>query len=191
MSPVTTLKMAVTSFNYNYNPEKEIKDALGGMDIKSPGKKILLIGHSWGGHAVQNFMNKYKEGSFEDWHIMGGVLLGSSIQRHLITVQKDGSSFVDMGPNSTPIMIFGAEMDGLNRISRFAESFYHTSINIDPIQQNKFYNLMIDGINHASFANFSMEQPVYIKKNDLICEESPWGKLDEIVQLIAIRMKEE
>lgn len=140
------------SINYDYNPEKEIKAALDQTAITSPRKKVVLVGHSWGGHAVQNFMNKYKEGAFEDWSIWGGVLLGSSIQRHLITVQQDGSSFVDLGL-AAPIMMFGAELDGLNRISRFAESFYHTNTNINSRQHTKFYNILMKGMNHAQFAN--------------------------------------
>lgn len=53
---------------------------------------VILVGHSWGGHAVQNFLQKHKNPDFYGWKIIGGALLGSSIQRNLVTILKDGTS---------------------------------------------------------------------------------------------------
>lgn len=178
-----------SSFNYDYDPEKEIKATLSKIKISAPGKKVLLIGHSWGGHAVQNFLQKNKQGQIGDWTIMGGVLLASSIQRGLVTIQKDGSSLIDIGP--TPIMVIGAELDGLNRVSRFAESFYHTDINLNNQQKGKFITLLMKGMNHAQFANEKAQQPVYIRNDDLKAETPQDQNLDTIADVVKIRFFEE
>jgi len=52
-----------------------------------------------------------------------------------------------------PIMVLGAELDGLNRVSRFAESYFHTDVNINDEQKSKFTSVLIRGMNHAQFAN--------------------------------------
>lgn len=52
-----------------------------------------------------------------------------------------------------PILVLAAELDGLNRVSRFAESYYHTDVNINSEQKNKFTSVLIRGMNHAQFAN--------------------------------------
>lgn len=88
------------SYNYNYVPEKEIKDSLSQIKTTADGKSVILIGHSWGGHAIQNMLHKHMDGKIGDWAVMGSALLGSSIQRDLIQIMKDGSSYIDISPHA-------------------------------------------------------------------------------------------
>ena len=48
-SVISMVKMPV-SFNYDYDPEQEIMDELQNTNVE--GKNLILIGHSWGGHAI-------------------------------------------------------------------------------------------------------------------------------------------
>jgi len=73
-----------SSYEHNYNPEKEIAQALAKIMVSQNGKDVLLVGHSWGGHAVQNFINKHPDGQFNDWTVKGAVLMASSIHRNLV-----------------------------------------------------------------------------------------------------------
>lgn len=82
-------------------------------------------------------------------------------------------------------MVVGAELDGLNRVTRFAESYYHTNVNINQKQKGQFTTLLIRGMNHAQFANADAKQPDFIQKNDLKAESSQDDNLNSIVKAIA------
>lgn len=170
-----------SSYNYDHNPEKEIAQALDKIMISQNGKEVLLVGHSWGGHAIQNFLNKYQDGHFNDWAIKGAVMMASSIQRKYVTIQKNGKSKIELGNTNVPIMLLGAELDGLNRLSRFAESYYHTNVNVNEAQNNQFTSIVMRGMNHAQFANVDNKQPDFILKNDLKSETSQDDNLDTAV----------
>lgn len=111
--------------------------------------------------------------------------MASSVQRNLVTIQKDGKSQIDLGNSIIPIMIVGAELDGLNRVSRFAESYYHSNVNINQKQKGQFTTLLIRGMNHAQFASVDSKQPDFIQKNDLKAESSQDDNLNIIVKAIA------
>ena len=67
-------------------------------------------------------------------------------------------------------MVVGGELDGLNRVSRLAESYFHTDVNINDQQKDKFSTLLIRGMNHAQFADSDSKYPDFITKNDIKAE---------------------
>lgn len=83
-----------------------------------------------------------------------------------------------------PILVLAAELDGLNRVSRFAESYYHTDVNINSQQKNKFTSVLIRGMNHAQFANVDSKQPDFIMKNDLKAERQQDDNLEAVANII-------
>jgi hypothetical protein len=54
--------------------------------------------------------------------------MGAAPIRNSVHIQKDGSSKLDF---DIPTMTISGELDGLMRVSRVAESFYHTFHNIN------------------------------------------------------------
>ena len=58
------------------------------------------------------------------------------------------------------------EKDGLLRISRGAEAYWHQQINIDKNQENNFPVVYLKGASHASFMDSSM-LPSAVKDSDL------------------------
>jgi hypothetical protein len=64
----------------------------------------------------------------------------------LIKVEKDGSSSIDFAANLN-VLVIGGSLDGLNRVTRLAESYYHTDKHAK--QAGKITTLLIQGANHA------------------------------------------
>lgn len=54
--------------------------------------------------------------------------MGSVLLRKQRKIQKDGSTKFDY---DTPTLTLSGELDGLLRITRGAESFWHSEVNID------------------------------------------------------------
>lgn len=167
---VVVVQMPV-GFDYKYNPEKEIAAALKELQmIEDADKKVLLIGHSWGGHAVQNFIHKHQDLVYNGWKVIGGVLLGSSIHRDLIKINDIGASVIDL-PKDANILVIGGDFDGLNRVTRLAETFWHT--NQMPFEYMLIETVLIKGMNHAQFADDQpSKNPDYIKSHDLKAQGS-------------------
>jgi hypothetical protein len=86
------------------------------------------MGHGFGGSVAQKFVNSNQESGYEQWNIVGQILMGSAIERNFISIQEDGASKIDF---LKPILSVSGDLDGLMRISRAAEQFYHTKKNIN------------------------------------------------------------
>lgn len=86
---------------------------------------------------------------------MGGSL--QRTQRHLDT--NTGKSVID---NKVPTLILAAERDGLHRVTRNAEAFYHHVKNINKDQAGQYPVQVMRGHNHASFMDgkFSIDRVV-------------------------------
>ena len=80
----------------------------------------------------------------------GQILMGSVLQRDTREVQKDdGSTLYDY---SVPTLTIGGSKDGLMRVSRVAESYWHQVTNIHADQANLFPVEMLEGVAHYQFA---------------------------------------
>ena len=111
------------------------------------GEKIILAGHSVGGIAAQDVFLKSKK--FESL-----ILLGSFVTRKNRSQLKDAQ-----------ILTVAAELDGLTRITRIAESFYHQNVTT----KNKSQTIaVIEGMNHMQFA--TGRKPLLVRKRDLKAE---------------------
>jgi len=63
-------------------------------------------------------------------------------------------------------MALGGTKDGLMRISRVAESFWHSNININHDQSLLFPTIALEGVSHAQF--LTGKPPSNVRKHDLV-----------------------
>jgi hypothetical protein len=57
--------------------------------------------------------------------------------------------------------------DGLLRVSRGVEAFWHQEQNIDKSQKGKFPVVVLDKAAHSSFMDRTLDLPSKVKQNDL------------------------
>lgn len=69
---------------------------------------------------------KYTEKNVDQ--IKAQILMGSTITRHSREIMEDGTSMYNYG---VPTMTIGGTKDGMMRISRIAESYWHSHVNIN------------------------------------------------------------
>lgn len=99
------------------------------------------------------FMQEYVKGLGSK--AAGQILMGGFIQRKHLVPELD---------YSVPTLTLAAELDGLARVTRMAESFYHQKGRDDlPV-------VLLPGANHMQFA--SGDPPSNVRKNDLLSEVS-------------------
>lgn len=68
-----------------------------------------------------------------------------------------------------PTLVFAGSKDGLYRITRNAESYWHQVMNIDPSQATMFPIALMKGATHGSFMDDSM-LPSHVMDMDLTPE---------------------
>lgn len=88
--------------------------------------------------------------------------MGSTLSRDLRGIQTDGKTFFDY---PVPTLTIGGTKDGMMRISRIAESFWHTTENINESQKDLFPVMALNGVSHMQF--MSGTAPKAVKKRDL------------------------
>jgi len=91
-------------------------------DLGFTGDNIVMAGHSLGGVMAQG----YTESNTET--IKAQVLMGSVLTREKHTINEDGTTQMNYG---VPTMAVTGSKDGLMRISRAAESYWHGNVNIN------------------------------------------------------------
>jgi len=133
------------------------------------GDNIFLAAHSLGGVMAQKYVAKNAD-------IKGLVLMGSVILRNNHKLNEEGLSHFNY---TVPTLTISGVKDGLLRISRAAEGYYHQVENVDPSQAGRFPVAALEGISHASF--MSTPIPKNVRKNDLKMEMS----LDDAHTLVA------
>ncbi len=135
-----------------------------GMDKNA---KIYLVGHSLGGVAVAKYAEKIYP------NIKGLILLGSFLDRSSRKKELN-----------TKVLQIGGELDGLSRITRFAEEFYHRSFDREDrkIILNDTPVFVVKGMNHMQFA--SGEIPYLVRTRDLKAEIEEKSAHSEIANLI-------
>lgn len=113
-----------------------------------PGDKIYLAAHSLSGVFSQDYARDNKD------LVEGAILMGSVLLRKQREIQDDGkTSFKGF---DIPVLTLVGEKDGLLRISRGAESFWHQHVNIKDEQKDQFPVVYVDGLSHAGFMDSSM-----------------------------------
>ena len=110
-------------------------------------------------------------------HSLGGVILQDYLQNHS-TIAKGqilmGSFLLEKYRNvayKVPTLTIGGELDGLTRVTRIMEAYYHQVLNItDQTALTNFPVIVINGMTHFQFA--SGEPPSLVKLRDLAPEIS-------------------
>ena len=129
--------------------EKTVDDALKALKKSgAKARKLFVGGHSLGGAMIQYL-------KLEAYPIDGFIFMGSFISRN----KRDDLDKV-------PCLTIAAELDGLTRVSRIAESYYKDIKSYK--QQNaelKKPIYVIPGMNHSQFS--SGHQPFLVRQRDL------------------------
>lgn len=81
----------------------------------------MLAGHSLGGVMAQNYAAKNTD------TIKGQILMGSVLLRSWHSINEDGTTKWDY---DVPTLTLGGTKDGLLRVSRVAEAYWHQYKNI-------------------------------------------------------------
>lgn len=123
------------------------------------GDNVVLAGHSLGGVMAQGYTLDHAD------TIKAQVLMGSVLTRNRRSINKEGYSEFDY---ATPTMAINGTKDGLLRISRTAESYWHTNVNVSPAQYTGFPTIAFEGISHAQFLNESANIPKNVSNHDLV-----------------------
>ena len=88
--------------------------------------------------------------------------MGSVLTRDNHSLNKDGTTHFDY---PVPTLTLGGTKDGLMRISRMAEAYYHQIDNIETAQKGLFPVFALEGASHMSF--MSGVPPGLVMKKDL------------------------
>lgn len=80
------------------------------------GDNIMMAGHSLGGVFSQQYANSNPD------QIKGLILMGATIARTSHEINDDGTTHFNF---AVPTLTMGGEKDGLMRISRVAEAWWH------------------------------------------------------------------
>lgn len=119
-----------------------------------------MAGHSLGGVMAQNYANGNST-------VKGLVTMGSVLLRDNHTINKDGTTHWTF---TTPTLSVNGTKDGLLRITRTAESWYHTNLNVEKAQNWMYPTVALEGVSHMGF--MSGTPPSAVLKNDLVAEVS-------------------
>lgn len=123
------------------------------------GDNIMLAAHSLGGVMAQ----RYAEANSD--LIKGQILMGSVLTRGHHTLNPDGSTHFDY---PVPTLTLGGTKDGLMRITRMAEAYYHQIENIEAAQAGVYPVFALEGASHMSF--MAGTPPGLVMKRDLRAE---------------------
>jgi hypothetical protein len=97
--------------------------------------------------------------------IKGLILEGSVLLRGTRKVQEDGKTKFNL---NLPTLTLCGELDGLMRITRCAEAYYHQIENIDASQKDLFPVVPLKGFSHWRFSSGAL--PSNVLNNDLVAE---------------------
>ena len=89
--------------------------------------------------------------------------MGSVLLRENHSLNDDGTTHFDY---DVPTLTLGGTKDGLMRVSRLAEAYWHSHENIEAAQANRFPILALEGASHMSY--MTGEAPSAVKKRDLV-----------------------
>ena len=130
--------------------ESGIQRILGQMKSQGMNTSILFFaGHSLGGAMLQDYVHSNPTG------IKGQIIMGSYLERKY----KNQSYPI-------PTITMGGELDGVIRVTRLMESYYHYILNPYPGNEpNLFPVVVIPGMSHMQFASGS--PPFLVKVKDL------------------------
>lgn len=89
--------------------------------------------------------------------------MGSVLLRTTRDIESNGKTKFNF---ELPVLTITGTKDGLMRVTRAAESYWHSNVNIDSSQVNKYPTVTLDGVSHACFMD-NANLPSFVKDNDL------------------------
>ena len=89
--------------------------------------------------------------------------MGSVLLRDNRKLNEDGTTHFDY---AVPTLTLGGTKDGLMRVSRLTEAYWHSQINVEDSQKNMFPIYALEGTSHMSY--MTGEAPKAVKKRDLV-----------------------
>jgi len=113
---------------------------------------VFYGGHSLGGALLQLSIEQVETNT------RGQILMGAFLQR----------DYYDPGHFSIPTLTLGGDLDGLCRVTRMAEGFWHQLVNPSDIYSYQLENyplIVFEGLSHMQFA--SGTPPFFVSKYDL------------------------
>ena len=125
---------------------------------------LYLVGHSDGGDGLLDDMLS------ENSNIKGYILMGSFIKR----------TYYSLYTSSKKILTIQGDLDGLVRVTRIAESFYHMVKSEDDLL--KFPHIIVPGLSHLSFVSSA---PEAMKLKDLEAEVDEAQALEMIASIVS------
>ena len=138
------------------------------------GNKMFVASHSLGTYQTQNFLKKNPD-AFEGHMMMGGGITRDNYVNNNAT----GLTEINLVPS---VSIFGSK-DGLYRISRAAEAYFHQVENIAPAMKNRYPVVVVEGASHGTFMDEKM-LPSKVASDDLqpdITEAEGHGKVASVM----------
>lgn len=121
------------------------------------GDNIFIAGHSLGGVMTQDYAQKNKD------LIKGQILMGSVLLRSNHKINDDGSTHFNY---DVPTLTLGGTKDGLMRVTRLTEAYWHAIENIEEAQKGMFPVFAMEGSSHMSY--MTGEPPSSVKSRDLV-----------------------
>ena len=139
-----------------------------GMNASS----IFYSGHSLGGAILQDYVFKNSDNSSQGQILMGAYLL-----------RKYRNETYPV-----PTLTIGGELDGLTRVTRIMEEYYHRIFMTKDVQAatKSFPVAVIEGMSHFQFASGNI--PNHVKNNDLKPEISYNTAHSQVAALVAAFM---
>ena len=121
------------------------------------GDNIMLAGHSLGGVMAQKYAAKNAA------TIKGQILMGSVLLRDYHEINDDGTTKWNY---DVPTLTLSGTKDGLLRITRVAEAYWHQYKNIQSDQAGRYPIVALEGTSHMSF--MTGDAPSLVAKKDLV-----------------------
>ena len=94
--------------------------------------------------------------------ISGLMLMGSVLLRNTRSISATGTTLFNF---ETPTLTMQGTKDGILRVSRGAESYWHSVTNIDPSQANNYPVVAFEGFSHSSWMDASMIPSAVVAKD--------------------------
>lgn len=120
---------------------------------------VVVAGHSLGGIVIQDWVAANNGNIDGQPRVKATLLLGSFLQR-----KYNATLF------PTPVLQLAGTLDGLTRVTRLMESFYHANMNVTDAQAAMNPVVALSGVSHAQY--FDGDVPHLVKERDLKPEAS-------------------
>lgn len=108
--------------------------------------------------------------------------MGGSLQRN--KYYNDNSTGNSVMTMNIPTLVLAGSRDGLYRISRNAESYFHMVANIEKKQANDYDVIVLKGVNHGRFCDAKYNSD-FVKSHDLVSTVDQQTAINMIAERMA------